>query len=141
MEKHAKAITVSFCKSSKDTCNNKIKSVGPLSLSMISSKRTWGAINGFIEGSQRGNREHVGQLPLSMVSSMGAGGTINGFIERRQGGREQGTPHTQRDMRGISPVICGREGAASIYFFPNLSQSDWERNSLIQGFVLCLILS
>ena len=28
-EMHAKAINVSFCKSSKDTCNNKIKGVGP----------------------------------------------------------------------------------------------------------------
>ena len=45
--------------SSKDTCNNKIKGVGPLSLSMVSSKRTGGAIDGFIEGRQRGNREYV----------------------------------------------------------------------------------
>ena len=41
------------------------------------------------------------------------------FIERRQGGWEQGTPHAQRDMRGISPAICRREGVSSIYFFPN----------------------
>ena len=85
---------------------------------MVSSKRTGGAIDGFIEGRQRGNREHVGPLPLSMVSSNGAGGAIDGFIEGRQGGREQGTPHAQLDMRGISPVICCLEGGASIYFFP-----------------------
>ena len=55
-----------------------------------------------------------------MVSSKGAGGAINSFIKRRQGGREtreQETPHTQRDMRGISPAICHGEGMASIYFF------------------------
>ena len=40
------------------------------------------------------------------------------FIERRQGGWEQGTPHAQRDMRGISPAICCRGGVASIYLFP-----------------------
>ena len=73
---------------------------------MVSSKRTGGAIDGFIEGRQRGNREHVGPLPLSMVSSKGAGGAIDGFIEGRQGGRKQGTPHAQWDMRGISPAIC-----------------------------------
>ena len=67
---------------------------------MVSSKRTGGAIDGFIEGHQRGNREHVGPLPLSMVSSNGAGGAINGFMEGRQGGREQGTPHAQLDMCG-----------------------------------------
>ena len=67
--------------SPKDECNNKLKGVGPLSLSMVSSKRTGGAINVFIEGCQRGNREHVGPLLLSMVSSKGAGGTVNGFIE------------------------------------------------------------
>ena len=105
--------------SSKDTCDNKIKGVGPLRLLMVSSKRTGGAIDGFIEGRQRGNREHVGPLPLSMVSSKGAGGTINGFIEGHQGGREYGTPHAQQDMRGISPVICCIEGVASISFFPN----------------------
>ena len=54
-----------------------------------------------------------------MVSSNGAGGAIDGFIEERQGGREQGTPHAQRNMRGISPVICHQEGVASIYSFPN----------------------
>ena len=81
---------------------------------MVSSKRTGGAIDGFIEGRQRGNREHVGPLPLSMVSSKGAGGAINSFIE---GGREQGTPHAKkRDMRGISTAICRREGVASIVF-------------------------
>ena len=36
---------------------------------MVSSKRTGGTIDGFIEGRQGGNREHVGPLPLSMVSS------------------------------------------------------------------------
>ena len=40
---------------------------------MVSSKRTGGTIDGFIEGRQRGNREHVGPLPLSMVSLNGAG--------------------------------------------------------------------
>ena len=100
-------------------CNSKIKGVGPLSLSIGSSKETGGAIDGFIEGRQRGKREHVGQLPLPMVSSKGAGGNINGFIEGRQGDREQGTPHAQLDMRGISPVICLQEGVASIFFFPN----------------------
>ena len=28
------------------------------------------------------------------------------MVEGRQGGREQGTPHAQWDMRGISPAIC-----------------------------------
>ena len=60
-----------------------------------------------------------------MVSSNGAGGAINGFIEGRQGGREQGTPHAQRDMRGISPAICRREGVASIYFFPDQIFLNW----------------
>ena len=41
------------------------------------------------------------------------------MVEGRQGGREQGTPHAQWDMRGISPAICHRGGVASIYFFPN----------------------
>ena len=50
---------------------------------MVSPKRTGGAINGFIEGSQLGDREHVGPL-----SSKGAGGAINGFIE---GNREHHT--------------------------------------------------
>ena len=100
---------------------------------MVSSKRTGGAIDDFIEGRERGNREHVGPLPLSMVSSNGAGGAINGFIEGRQGGRDQGTPHAQRDMRGISPVICRRKKL--------LDSGVWERNSLIQVFVLWLILS
>ena len=68
-----------------------------------------------------------------MVSSNGAGGAINGFIEGHQGGREQGTPHAQLDMRGISPVICGRKKL--------LDSGVWERNSLIQVFVLWLILS
>ena len=49
-------------RSSKDICNNKIKGVGPLSLSMASSKRTGGAINGFIAESKDAkeveNREH-----------------------------------------------------------------------------------
>ena len=35
-----------------------------------------------------------------------------------QEGREQGTPHAQLEMRGISPVICSREGEASIISFP-----------------------
>ena len=86
---------------------------------MVSSKRTGGAIDGFVEGRQVGKREHVGPLPLSMVSSKGAGGAINDFIERHHGEREQGKPHAQRDMHGISPAICRREGVASIYLFPN----------------------
>ena len=64
----------------KDMCNNKLEDVRLLPLSMVSSKRTGGIPNGFIEGHQRGNREHVGPLPLSMVSSEGAGRAINGFI-------------------------------------------------------------
>ena len=99
----------------------------------LSSKGTGGAIDGFIEGHQRGNKEQVGPLPLSMVSSKGEGGTMNSFIEGRQGGREQGTPHAQLDMRGISPVICSRKKL--------LDSGVWERNSLIQVFVLWLILS
>ena len=118
-EIHAKAINVSFCKAQKIRVIIKIKGVGPLSLSMVTSKRTGGAIDGFIEGRQGGNREHVGPLPLSMVSSNGAGVAINGFIKGCQGGREQRTPHAQRDMRGISHAICCREGVASIYLFPN----------------------
>ena len=59
--------------SSKDTCNNKIKGVGPRSLSMVSSKRTGGAIDGFIEGRQWGNREHVGPLPYQWFHRMGQG--------------------------------------------------------------------
>ena len=54
-----------------------------------------------------------------MVSSKRTGGAIDGFMEGRQQGREQGTPHAQRDMLGISPAICRREGVARIYFFPN----------------------
>ena len=53
-----------------------------------------------------------------MVSSNGAGGAVDDFIEGRQGGRDQGTPHTQWDMCGISHSICRREGVASIYLFP-----------------------
>ena len=86
---------------------------------MVSSKRTGRAIDGFIEGRQRGNREHAGPLPLSIVSSNGAGGALDDFIEGLQGGREQGTPRAQWDIRGISTVICRREGVASIYFLPN----------------------
>ena len=99
--------------------HNKLEGAGPLPLSMVSSKWTGGAIDGFIEGRQRGNREHVGPLPLLMVSSKGAGGAIDGFIEGRQGGREQGTLHAQWDMGGISPVICRPEGVANFYFFPS----------------------
>ena len=98
--------------SSKDTCNNKVKSVGPLSLSMVSSKRTGGAIDGFIEGRQRGNREHVGPLPLSMVSSKGAG-ALSIVSSKEVGNREH---HSKADMSGISTVICRREGVASIVF-------------------------
>ena len=61
-------------------------------------ERTGGAIDGFIGGRQRGNRERVGPLPLSMVSSKGAWGVIDGFIEGHQGGREQGTPHTHNGI-------------------------------------------
>ena len=82
--------------STKETCKNKIKGVGP--------------------------------LPLSMVSLNGAGGAMNGFIEERQGGREQGTQYAQLDMHGISPVICRRKEL--------LDSGVWERNSLIQVFVL-----
>ena len=90
--------------SSKDTGNNELEGVGPLPLSIVSSKRTGGAIDGFIEGRQGGNREHVGPLPLSddqWFHRRGVGGAIDGFIEGRQRGREQGTPHAQQDMRGI----------------------------------------
>ena len=47
-------------------------------------------------------------VTLLMVSLKGARGAINGFIEGHQGGRdtrEQGTPHTQWDMHGVSPAI------------------------------------
>ena len=60
-----------------------------------------------------------------MVSSNGAGGAVDNFIEGRQGGGEQGTPHAQWDMRGISPAIC-REGLASIYFFKFPNQIFFE---------------
>ena len=121
--------------------NNKLEGVGPLPLSMVSSKRTESAIDGFIEGRQGGNREleHVGPLPLSMVSSKGAGGTIDGFIEGRQGGREQGTPHAQRDMHGISPAILPprRSGEYSILsqavrFFFELVNRKEERIAITQ---------
>ena len=124
-ERYMQKQQLSASASSKDTGNNELEGVGPLPLSIVSSKRTGGAIDGFIEGRQGGNREHVGPLPLSMVSSNGAGGAINGFIEGRQRGREQGTPHAQWDMRGISPAICRREGVASIYFFPNQIFFNW----------------
>ena len=39
---------------------------------MVSSKRTGGTVDGFIEGHQGGKTEHLGPLPLSMVSSKGA---------------------------------------------------------------------
>ena len=52
--------------------NNKLEGVGPLPLLMVSLKRTRGAIDGFTEGRQGGNRGHVGPLPLSMVSSKDA---------------------------------------------------------------------
>ena len=73
-----------------------------------------------------------------MVSSKRTGGAIDGFIEGRQRGREQGTPHAQRDMHGISPAICRREGVASIYFFPNqiffwTGQSKWRGMSPLRN--------
>ena len=120
-ERYMQKQQLSASASSKDTGNNELEGVGPLPLSIVSSKRTGGAIDGFIEGRQGGNREHVGPLPLSMVSSNGAGGAINGFIEGRQGGREQGTPHAQWDLRGISPAICRREAAKFLF----LSRSDF----------------
>ena len=61
----------------------------------------------------------MGQGALSMVSSKDA--------------KEVGNRDAQRDMRGISPVICGRKKL--------LDSGVWERNSLIQVFVLWLILS
>ena len=73
--------------------------VGPLTLSMVSSK-----------GAAR------------------AGGAINRFIERHQRGREQGTPHAQRDMLDISPAICRQEGVATlanIYLFPSQIVLNW----------------
>ena len=65
--------------------NRDSEHVGPLTLSMVSSK-----------GAAR------------------AGGAINRFIERHQRGREQGTPHAQRDMLDISPAICRQEGVATL---------------------------
>ena len=59
---------------------------------------------------------HVGPLPLSMVSSKGAGSAINGFIEGHQGGREQGTPHTQRDMAYHLLFVAKKEWQVFIYF-------------------------
>ena len=92
---------------------------------MVSSKRTGGTVDGFIEGHQGGKTEHLGPLPLSMVSSKGALGqgalSMVSSKDTMEGGipREQGIPHAQRDIRGISPAICRQEGVASIYFFPN----------------------
>ena len=115
-EIHAKSNNCQRLQSSKDTCNNKLEGVGPLPLLMVSSKRTGGAIYGFIEGRQGGNREPVGPLPLS-------GGSIDSFIKGHQGGRKQETPHTQRDMCNVSLAICSLEGVGSICFFSNFNWS------------------
>ena len=46
---------------------------------------------------------------------------IDGFIkDERRGGKlgEQGTPHAQLDVCGITPMICSLAGVASIHLFP-----------------------
>ena len=46
-------------------------------------------------------------------------GPISMVALKKQEGREQGTPHTQWDMRGFATAICSPVGVASIYLFPN----------------------
>ena len=81
--------------------------------------RTTVSIDGFIEEDRGRYLWFHRRTPTREQDTCRTTTPINGFIEGRQGGLEQGTPHAQRDMHGISPAISRREGVASIYFFPH----------------------
>ena len=92
--------------------NGKPEDLGPL-LWMVSSKRTGGAIYGFIKGRSGGNRERVGQVPQSMVSwkgqellSMVLSKDVKEEGKLSTQGTRNTTPRNICGIKGISPVIC-----------------------------------